>query len=50
MKGIATTTKNRFKEKHMDFDVFAAPDKLKAQKPKKKDEDKNLDQGFDNTL
>jgi len=53
VNGIATTTKNRFKEKHQDFNVFAVYDK--KSKPnllldKKKSEDKYLGEDFDNTV
>jgi predicted ATP-dependent serine protease len=51
VNGIATTTKNRFKEKHQDFDVFAVYNKKKDQVPKKKNEgNSSLDEDFDNTI
>ena len=51
VNGIATTTKNRFKEKHQDFNVFAVYNKKKDHTPKKKDAgNNNLDEDFDNTI
>jgi predicted ATP-dependent serine protease len=51
VNGIATTTKNRFKEKHQDFDVFAVYNKKsKPNLPLKKKESDNLDEDFDNTV
>jgi hypothetical protein len=56
VNGIATTSKNRFKEKNMEFDVFAAYRKngenksgLKSLKNNKDDNDRLLDD-FKNTI
>jgi len=52
VNGIATTTKNRFKEKHKDFDVFSVYCKKKDHDPalNKKKNDENLNEDFENIL